>query len=74
MAGRGGCWKPFLGFRQAFLLEHFLGEERVVPLASSTGGHVQPLPTPQHSHLRGQALPARPAVFPQAATLGETGT
>lgn len=25
MAGRGGCWKPFLGFRQAFLLEHFLG-------------------------------------------------
>jgi len=24
MAGCGGCWKPFLGFRQAFLLEHFL--------------------------------------------------
>lgn len=26
MAGRGGCWKPFLSFRQAFLLEHFLAE------------------------------------------------
>lgn len=76
MAGRRGCWKPFLGFRQAFLLEHFLGGERGAPLARSTGGHVQPLTPPSsgRGHLRGQALPARPVDFPKAAALGEAGT
>lgn len=42
MAGRGGCWKPFLAFRQAFLLEHFLGGERGKVSSPHWGPHQNP--------------------------------
>lgn len=75
MAGSGGCWKPFLGFRQAFLLEHFLGGERRNVSSRHRGLHPTPAPSPSpgHGHLRAQALLARPVVVPRAAALGDTG-
>lgn len=75
MARRGGCWKPFLGFRQAFLLEHFLGGERRNVSSRHRGPRTTHAPRPAPGTATCEVRPSRPGPWSllgrrHSATLG----